>query len=189
MPRPKIRLQDMPGFDCWKFGAFKSYSSDLLFDFETILKLQSERFTDFLSDEFKNRIEADISSLHKAASGLKIMNDTRIYLITEFDQARLVLYNLEDCLFRNLGHLEVLDKREKNDVLGASPSYVVTLFTFRGSELSCMCDVSISTAMELLIAFKQENLVSAGVYRNAWYSEPRRIERAERRSLGISERE
>lgn len=187
MPRPKIRLRDMPGFDCWKLGMFKSYSSDLLFDFETIYKLQLERFADFMLDEFKKEIEGDIRSLHKASSGLRVMNDTRVYLMTDFNQVRLALYNLENCLFDNLEDLMFTDNRERNDLVGAGPDHVVTLFAFKGSELSFTCDVSISTAMELLIAFKKENLVDAGVYRDAWYGEPRRRERSEKRSLGVLE--
>lgn len=189
MPRPKIRLQDMPGFDCWKLGMFKSYSSDLLFDFETIYKLQLERFAEFALDDFKKEIEESIRSLHKASAGLKVMNDTRIYLMTDFNKVRLVLYNLENCLFNNLEDLVLVDNRERNDSVGAGPSHVATLFAFKGSELTFTCDVSISTAMELLIAFKKENLVDTGVYRDAWYGEPRRRERSERRSLGVLEGE
>lgn len=187
MPRPKIRLQDMPGFDCWQLGMFKSYSSDLLFDFETIYKLQVERFAGFMLDGFKKEIEGNIRSLHKASTGLRVMNDTRIYLVTEFNQVRLALYNLESCLFNNLENLTFVDTRECNDSVGADPSHVVTLFAFKGPELAFICDVSISTAMELLIAFKKENLVDAGVYRDAWYGEPRRRERSEKRSLGALE--
>ena len=189
MPRPKIRLRDMPGFDCWKLGMLKSYSSDLLFDFEAIYKLQAERFAEFMPDEFKHDVEGSIRDLHKASAGLKLMNDTRIYLLTEFDQLRLVLYNLEDCLFRNLENLWLVNRREQNDSIGAGPEHTVTLFAFRGPELAFTYDVSISTAIELLIAFKKENLVDAGVYRDAWYGEPRRRERAEKRLLGILEHE
>ena len=56
----------------------KSYSSDLLFDFETIYKLQSERFAEFMLDDFKREIEETICSLHKASAGLKVMNDTEL---------------------------------------------------------------------------------------------------------------
>lgn len=189
MPRPKIRLHDMPGFDCWKLGMFKSYSSDLLFDFETIYKLQSERFAEFMPDEFKKEIEEDIRSLHRASTGLRVMNDSRIYLMTDFNQVRLALYNLESCLFNNLENLVFVDNRERNDSAGAGPSHVATLFAFKASELSFTCDVSISTAMELLIAFKKENLVDTGVYRDAWYGEPRRRERSENRSFGVLEGE
>ena len=187
MPRPKIRLQDMPGFDCWKLGMLKSYSSDLLFDFEVMYKLQLERFDEFMPDKRKKEIEEDIHALHKASAGLKLMNDTRIYLMTEFDRVRLVLYNLESCLFNHLENLTFVDKREYNDSVGAGPGHVVTLFAFKGSELAFTCDISISTALELLIAFKKENLVDAGVYRDAWYGEPRRRERSEKRSLGVLE--
>lgn len=189
MPRPKIRLCDMPGFDCWKLGMLKSYSSDLLFDFETIYKLQSERFAEFMLDDFKREIEETICSLHKASAGLKVMNDTRIYLMTDFNQVRLVLYNLENCLFNNLENLVFVNNRESNDSVGAGPGHVVTLFAFKGSELSFSFDVSISTALELLIAFQKENLVNTGIYRDAWYGEPRRRERSERRLLGILEGE
>lgn len=185
MPRPKIRLKDMPGFDCWKLGMFKSYSSDLLFDFEVMYRLQLERFDEFMPDNYKKKIEGDIDALHKASIGLKRMNDTRIYLMTEFDQVRLVLYNLESCLFNHLENLALVDKRGYNDEVGAGPSHVTTLFAFKGSELAFTCDISISTALELLIAFKKENLVDAGVYRDAWYGEPRRRERSEKRSLGV----
>lgn len=185
MPRPKIRLKDMPGFDCWKLGMFKSYSTDLLSDFETIYKLQLDRFAEVLSDDLKKEIEEDIHSLHKASAGLRVMNDTRIYLMTDFNRVRLALHNLESCLFDNLEDLMFTNNREHNDLVGAGPGHVVTLFAFKGSELSFTCDVSISTAMELLIAFKKENLVDAGVYRDAWYGEPRRRERSEKRSLGV----
>lgn len=91
MPRPKIRLCDMPGFDCWKLGMLKSYSSDLLFDFETIYKLQSERFAEFMPDDFKREIEETICSLHNASAGLKVMNNTRIYLMTDFNQVHALM--------------------------------------------------------------------------------------------------
>jgi len=179
----------MPGFDCWKLGTFKSYSSDLLFDFERIYKLQSERFAEVMPDAFKQEIEKEICALHKASTGLKLMNETRVYLMTDFNQVRLALYNLEDCLFVNLSKLELVDKCEQNKLLGAGPDQVVTLFAFKGSQSAFIFDVSISTAMELLIAFKQENLIDAGAFRDKWYGTPRRNERAQKRLLAVLERE
>ena len=88
-------------------------------------------------------------------------------------------------MFDQLENLVLVDKRGDNDEVGAGPGHVTTLFAFKGSELAFTCDTSISTALELLIAFKKENLVDAGVYRDAWYGEPRRRERSEKRSLGI----
>ncbi len=189
MPRPKIHHRDMPGFDCWKLGTFKSYSSDLLFDFEYIYKSQSERFAEFMPDTFKQAIQEEICALHNATTGLKLMNETRVYLMTEFDQVRLALYNLEDCLFANLSNLESVDRREQNDSVGAGPDHVVTLFAFKGAKSAFIYDVSISTAMELLIAFKQENLIDAGTFRDKWYGAPRRNERAQKRLLATLERE
>lgn len=183
MPRPKIRLRDMPGYDCRRLGNFKSYSSDLLFDFEVIYKYQAERFAEFMPDEFRAKIEEDIEALHKASAGLKVMNDTRIYLMTDFDRARLVLYNLETCLVDNLEMLEIVDARTRNDFVGAGPDHVVTLFIFKGRELTFTCDVPFYTAMDLVIAFRQENLMNAGAIRNTWYGTPRRKARVEERLL------
>ncbi len=43
--------------------------------------------------------------------------------------------------------------------------------------------------MELLIAFKQENLIDAGTFRDKWYGAPRRNERAQKRLLATLDRE
>ncbi len=180
MPRYKPLLS-LRGFEVWKLGNFKSYSSDLLLDFKTIYKMQFERFAELMPCEFEKEVKNDILSLRKASAGLKYMNASRIYLITGFNCVRLLMYDLEDCLIDNLECLSLVDIRQSNDSYGEDPEHVVTLFVFKGDALAFSYDLTIATAMELIIAFNKENLVNAGAFRRSWYSEPRQEQRIEER--------
>lgn len=172
MPRPKTSLRNTYGLEPWKHGYFKKYYPDMLFDFKVIYQTQLKRFESCLHDDFKETVKDNIRLFQTASAGLQRTIQFRVYLVSDFYHIQLVLYNLDECLFSNLERRCSMDCLYENDQV--SPNYVVSIFAFEGKKLAFTYDLSISTAIELTIAFKAENLIYAGILRDKWYSYPRR---------------
>ena len=187
MPRSKPDYKNPFIFEFAKIGNFKSYSTDMLFDFEVIYRIQLERFKEFMHDDQVEPFKEKIEKLHAATAGLKLSNSTRMYLVTDFYLVPFVMYNIEDCIVDDLEDLSLVDKRYINDECRMNPGGTVTLFLFKGQELAFQYDLSIFTAMTMLIGFQKENMINTGAFRDEWYGAPRRRAREEQQLLQKSE--
>ena len=159
MPRPKRDFNNPSLRSLTVVGNFKSYSTDLLFDFETMYK----------------------HHFHKEKAGLKVSDCNRVYLLTSFHLVPLVMRDVEDCIVDHLDMASIADITSINNKQDEDPDHVITLFVFRGNALKFYYDVSFWTAAQMLIAFQSENLINAGSFRYTWYNGPRRKAREERR--------
>lgn len=181
MPRPKRDFNNPSLRSLTVVGNFKSYSTDLLFDFETMYKHQFDRFRHRMDDDFASEIENNISTFHKEKAGLKVSDCNRVYLLTSFHLVPLVMRDVEDCIVDHLDMASIADITSINNKQDEDPDHVITLFVFRGNALKFYYDVSFWTAAQMLIAFQSENLINAGSFRYTWYNGPRRKAREERR--------
>ncbi|NBH80435.1 hypothetical protein D3Z52_20240 [Clostridiaceae bacterium] len=181
MPRPKRNYKE-PFMSTFTFiGNFKSYSTDLLFDFETIYKLQLERFRDMMPDDYAKDFEEKVSIISKQKTNLITSESARAYLVTSLDFIPLMMRDIEDCIVGHLEAMSIIDITLKNDSLQEDPDHVVTLFVFKGHKLLFWYDIPFFTATKMLIAYHKENLINAGAFRDEWYGEPRRKARTEQR--------
>jgi len=182
MSRFKSSLNGPLSFSFPYLGNFKNYSTDFLFDFEAIYTSQFERFRDMMNDACAKRQRKAIATLHKHKVGLKASDCARAYLVTSLTLVPLAMKDIEDCIVNHLIETATANNvSNENEYFIEDPDHVVTLFIFKGRELVFSHDVSIWTAMTMLIAYSKENLINAGAFRDAWYGKPRRKERSEQR--------
>lgn len=179
MPRAKIDYSQSHMVLLAGIGNLKSYSTDIIADFSEIYKIQYARFSSAMDNKSRIKLAETIKKL--SSIRVKVVNRCRIYLLSDYDHLRFVMYNPDACVVQ---HMKTCLNLSYNCLPEKVPiSCMTTLFICEGISEPYYCDISTVDAMDLLIAFQKENLINTGAFRDFWYGNPRRKAKAEQQLL------
>lgn len=184
MPRSKSSLPDEHGLLYVDIANLKNYCSDLLLDAKTIYATQLQKLGGWMTPDHVATMEERLQEL----STLKFdpQHTTRVYIVTEADFFRLVMFGMDDCVVDYLdykygmpGDLDLSSANTYQYVDEIHPYYRSALYIFIGDKVS-RYELSAGQLATLMAVFHNENLVDFSGTRDRFYGEPRRAHREKR---------
>lgn len=181
MPRSKSSLPDENGLLYVDIANLKRYCSDLLMDAKTIYAAQLQKLGTWMMPELVAKIENRMQELSNLEFTLQYK--TRVYIVTEADFFRLVMFGMEECVVEYLDckygipdGLDISNADNYQYVDEIHPYYRSALYIFIGDKVS-RYELSTGQLATLMAVFRNENLVDFSGSRDRFYGAPRRSHR------------